>query len=77
MISQTAASKPNMNIQHNPDRIQNQQREIAAFPSQHLDIYSLRTMITSWRLFEEYQTIQQRQSSESGIYTIFLHGKIS
>lgn len=68
MISQTAASKPGMTIQHhNPDRIQKQQREIAAFASHHRDIYSLITMITSWRLFEEYLTIQQRQSSESGI----------
>lgn len=64
MISQTAASKPGMNIQqHNPHGIQNQQRQIAAFAIQHLDIYSLITMIISWRIFEEYQTIQQRPNN--------------
>lgn len=39
MISQTPASKPGMNMQqNNPDIVQNQQRETAAFTSYHLDI---------------------------------------
>jgi len=38
MISQPP-SKPGMNVQqHNPDTIQNQRREIAAFTSYHLNI---------------------------------------
>jgi len=79
MISQPP-SKPGMNVQqHNPDTIQNQRREIAAFTSYHLNILFPNNLNnfteTIWGI--QNNPTKSYQNLEYKPYAKFIHGKSS